>query len=161
MLLDDAIGEIECGEFAAASFPPLSVVQLDGKVVAIGGNRILFVHRVCAAHGVVQTVRVKLHPLEAQEMQKLRWDERLGRIASKLERSMSSSNGGAWVGVNSRYRHDQSGVFSGGNASFQRSAGSGHCDRRQASEPVDRHIRVLRSPRAASEEDSHNGTSTA
>ena len=94
MPLYDARGTIQNGELAAGSLPPLYVAKMESKVIAIGGNRRLFVRRVCATHGVVQTVRVSLHPLGGKEMQMLHWDERFDRHATKLERSMPSPNGG-------------------------------------------------------------------
>ena len=71
MYLGDAIEATQCGNLSAKAFPALDAVQIDGTVVAIGGNRRLFVHRICASRGVLQTVRVKLHPITAPVMQKL------------------------------------------------------------------------------------------
>ena len=38
-----------------------------------------------------------------------RWDERLGRLADKVERSMSTTTAGTWVNVRSDFQHLQSG----------------------------------------------------
>ena len=92
-------------------FPALDVVKHSGTVTVVNGNRRLFVHRVLASMGIIPTVRVFLRRLSAPFIQRERWDDRLGRSATKLERSLSSSNDGAWVRVQSRYRDLQSSVF--------------------------------------------------
>ena len=58
-------------------------------MVAVRGNRRLFVHRVLASMGVISTMRVHLHTLDDPMMLRLRWDDGLGRDATKLERSLS------------------------------------------------------------------------
>ena len=42
MLIDDAIDEIEHGGHLVGAFPPLDAVKRDGRIVAITGNRRLF-----------------------------------------------------------------------------------------------------------------------
>ena len=147
MHVDDAIEAIESGQLAAVAFPAVDTIQLDDKVVVIR-----YVHRVCASRGVLRTIREKLHSVAAPDMQKVRWDENLGRLASKYERSMSSSNGGTWVRVRSRYENDQAAIFNSGAIALLTSTVSPHRRYRQASASKSRQTLVARSPRAASEE---------
>ena len=44
-------------------------------MVAVRGNRRLFVHRVLASMGVISTMRVHLHTLDDPMMLRLRWDD--------------------------------------------------------------------------------------
>lgn len=108
--IDKAIDEIRLGSLNLQDFPPLHVVELSGKIFAVRGNRRLFMHRVLASLGVVRSVRVQFFAPSAPEMQQLRFDDRLGRPATKLERSMSTGNGGLRVQVQSKYANRQSGI---------------------------------------------------
>ena len=58
MRLDDAIDAICNGSLAARSFPPIGAMQDGGQIIAIQGNRRLFIHRVLSTLGVLATIRV-------------------------------------------------------------------------------------------------------
>ena len=82
------------GDLAVGVFPPIHVLEEDGKYIAIRGNRRLFLHRVLATLGVVSSVRVQLFRKDDASMKQERWEERLSCFAPKWQRSMSSLNGG-------------------------------------------------------------------
>ena len=149
MRLDDAINAISNGSLLAGSFPPIGAAQDGGQIISIQGNRRLFVHRVLSTLGVLATIRIKIHSWNDWEMQRLRWDESLGRDSPKWERSMSSPNGGAFVSVRSQYRHLQSEVHTQSLAILGLADGS--LPQRRATASPHRHARVVAELRATSE----------
>eukprot|EP00928_Gymnodinium_smaydae_P015270 TRINITY_DN15613_c0_g3_i2.p1 TRINITY_DN15613_c0_g3~~TRINITY_DN15613_c0_g3_i2.p1 ORF type:complete len:997 (-),score=119.88 TRINITY_DN15613_c0_g3_i2:166-3156(-) len=108
--VDDTIASIFRRALEPREFPPLDVIIRDGQLVAIRGNRRLFLFRVLAAVGAASTVRILIHSLDSPIVQSMRWDPRLGRVAPKWERSLSSDNNGRWVDVRSRYMYWQCGL---------------------------------------------------
>lgn len=110
MHLDDAIDAVRTRELDPATFPPIDAFELhDGEGPArlfSLSNRRLFVFRCLHMLGLLPggVVRVLVHPWRSDTLQRSRYDERLGRVAPKWERSMSTINRGASVVVRSRYR---------------------------------------------------------
>ena len=66
-------------------------------------NRRLFVFRVLYAKGQIQTVPVRLFTPDSERVCRVKWDRRLGRKGTKWDRSFSSTNGGEFVQVASKY----------------------------------------------------------
>ena len=54
--VDDAIDRMRRGDLAVGVFPPIHVLEEDGKYIAIRGNRRLFLHRVLATRKVLSLV---------------------------------------------------------------------------------------------------------
>jgi len=90
------------GKLDPHAFPPVEAVMHEGRLWVVRGNRRLFVFRVFATLGAVQSMSMVLLPSNSKTMQVQRWDTRLGRFASKWDRSFSSTNGGQWVRVDSQ-----------------------------------------------------------
>merc|ERR1712217_290190 len=63
--------------------------------------------RVLARLGIIHSVRARVCTLGSERVQRRKWDDYLGRIASKWERALSTRNEGASVGVYSAFERLQ------------------------------------------------------
>jgi hypothetical protein len=104
--VDDAIRRIRDEEMSAKEFPAMDVVQFREKMFSLS-NRRLFVFRVLAQMGIVERVEVLVHPFESDVVQSQTYDRRLGRSASKWDRSFSTKCDGMQVQVRSEYANYQ------------------------------------------------------
>ncbi|CAE7359142.1 unnamed protein product [Symbiodinium natans] len=100
--LDDTIEAVLKGEIELTAFPAMEVIDLDGHYFCLS-NRRLFLHRVLANMGRCQQARVVPLSWNSERVQRLRWDESLGRLATKWERSLSTKNGGRLVRIQSKF----------------------------------------------------------
>jgi len=110
MRIDDAIDAVRTGELDPATFPPIDAFELhDGEGPALLfslTNRRLFVFSCLSMLGLLPAgvVRVLVHSLRSDTLQRSLYDERFRRVAPKWERSMSTINQGASVVVRSCHR---------------------------------------------------------
>ena len=77
--LDEAITLILAGEMSPSVYPPLELVQKDGKVYSMS-NRRLFVFRVLRTMGLVGTLPGKLFPFEHPHVHRDRPDHDTGEM---------------------------------------------------------------------------------
>ena len=101
--LDDIIEAVLAGELRADVFPTIEIVRYQDKLYALRGNRRLFVARVLAHLNALSEIRVELLDWHSPRVKGMRWDAHLGRVGSKWDRCHSTTNGGEWVQVRSRY----------------------------------------------------------
>ena len=101
-VVDDTIEAILKGEIELTALPAMGLIELDGHYFCLS-NRRLFLHRVLANLGRCQQARVVLLSWNSDRVQRLRWDESRGRLATKWERSLSTKNGGQLVRIQSKF----------------------------------------------------------
>lgn len=99
--LDDAINDILSGVTNVEGIPPMVVTRFNGDLYSLS-NRRLFVFRVLAMQGKLESVRIQLEPWESEVVQRRAYDERLGREASKWDRAYTTENRGQTVRVRGR-----------------------------------------------------------
>lgn len=103
--IDKAILDISSGS-SSYMFPPLEVVWHEGALYSLS-NRRLYLSRVLACLGALKTAPAVVLPFDGERVQACKYDARLRRMASKWDRSFSTTNAGASVIVRSRFAHLQ------------------------------------------------------
>lgn len=101
-LLDKAIKDILYG-VSPETFPPMEVVWHDGVLYSLS-NRRLFLYRTLTNLHVIGGVRVVLQDARSGRLTARKWDDRLGRMATKWERSYTTFNDGESVIVDSEFQ---------------------------------------------------------
>lgn len=96
--LDDTIESILTGQMKVDTIPPLEVVEHHAQYYSLS-NRRLFVFRVLASLGKMSRIAVKIVPPSSPRVMQLAVDKRLGCVASKWERALSTKNNGVSVEV--------------------------------------------------------------
>mmetsp|Transcript_150668 Transcript_150668/g.482107 ORF Transcript_150668/g.482107 Transcript_150668/m.482107 type:complete len:300 (-) Transcript_150668:156-1055(-) len=102
--VDDAIDRIAEGRLESSAFPFLVVTEYGGSMFCLS-NRRLFMFRVLARMGVLQTARVQAMPWDSSAVQRTRWERSAWR--TKWERAYSTTSDGLRINVKSRYEHLQ------------------------------------------------------
>eukprot|EP00747_Dinoflagellata_sp_TGD_P180002 gnl/TRDRNA2_/TRDRNA2_31734_c0_seq1.p1 gnl/TRDRNA2_/TRDRNA2_31734_c0~~gnl/TRDRNA2_/TRDRNA2_31734_c0_seq1.p1 ORF type:complete len:324 (-),score=25.09 gnl/TRDRNA2_/TRDRNA2_31734_c0_seq1:10-981(-) len=100
--IDDTIAAVSAGRLAPEVFPPLEAVRHSDGLFSLS-NRRLFLFRVLAVQGKVNSVRVELFEPDSERVRQLKWDWRLHRFASKWDRAFSTQNGAQSVRVASAH----------------------------------------------------------
>ena len=104
--LDETIFNILYRNLKVKKFPPIELVQHEGVLYSLS-NRRLFVFRVVANQSPGFRCAACLYSFDHYRVQKLAFDKRTHTIASKWDRSFSTTCGGLWVHVWSKYRWKQ------------------------------------------------------
>ena len=97
-MIDKTIEQLSSHEIHHSNIPEINVFELDGRLYALTGNRRLFVMRVLASMGVVETIEAILHDVRDPELHRMRHDcFRLHALAPKWERHLGSDMNGLVV----------------------------------------------------------------
>ena len=83
MILDDAIAAVQSEELAVGNLPAIDIVEYHDRFVVVNGNRRLFAPKVLASKGIIVMLRVHLRHVNVPVTQRVRWDGRLGQLATK------------------------------------------------------------------------------
>ena len=83
MILDDAIAAVQSEELAVGNLPAIDIVAYHDRFVVVNGNRRLFAPKVLASKGIIVMLRVHLRHVNVPIIQRVRWDGRLGQLATK------------------------------------------------------------------------------